>query len=543
MSAVSQPAVVGRPALAGPVEQALVSATQNAFWISLRFFNFYRIGVAAIFLGSALLLDEGLRPGNEDRVLFASVAAGYLLLALGFHYGLKRHPRNFDLQLSLHVASDIVAVTIMMYASGGFHTGLGGMLLISLAAAALVSRGKLMLFYAALASIAILLEQGLQVLWHDQGVGGFVQPGLLSMAYFATAFITNQLAQRVLTHERIARQRGIDLANQLRVNQRVIQDVQDGVLVVDANGLVRQHNPQVEALLGRPAPELEQIDAFSPELARALGIWRERGAPSVATFSMPETGKVVLARFVEAGIESDRFTVVYLDDPSKLEEQSRQLKLAALGRLTANIAHEIRNPLAAITHAADLMAEENRQPTRKRLTRIIRDNALRLDRLVKDVLELNRRDRVQVEQIRMGGFLSTFLDEFAQNESVERGTFLLEVERDGEVEFDRVHLNQVLWNLTRNAWRHSSQGRNSVRLRLVRHGARLELHVMDDGPGVAKPLQAQLFEPFFTTYSAGTGLGLYIARELCAANRATLDYVDRPGRGADFRIAWQGLRG
>jgi two-component system sensor histidine kinase PilS (NtrC family) len=245
---------------------------------------------------------------------------------------------------------------------------------------------------------------------------------------------------------------------------------------------------------------------------------------------------------VDAGVGNDSFTVIYLEDISKLEDQARQLKLAALGRLTANIAHEIRNPLAAITHASELMNEENRQPARERLTRIIRDNAGRLDRMVKDVLELNRRDRVQAEAIRLTPFLGTFLDEFAQNEQVDRGSFVLEIDGDGVVEFDRVHLHQVLWNLVRNGWRHSLKGAGSVRLRLQRQGNRLELHVIDDGPGVAKDLQSQLFEPFFTTYSAGTGLGLYIARELCGANGAVLDYVDR-GAGGDFRITWQGVRG
>jgi two-component system sensor histidine kinase PilS (NtrC family) len=429
-----------------------------------------------------------------------------------------------------------------MHASGGFRSGLAGMLLVSLAAAGLVSRGSLMLLFAAMASIAILLEQSVWFLLEDAPAAAFVQPGLLSMAYFATAIITSHLAQRVITNERAARQRGIDLANQLRISELVIHDVQDGVLVVDSNGLVRQFNPAVEALLGRPAPELEQVDAYSAELAAALAAWRERSGARVVTLTLPDSGKVVRARFVEAGIEGDRLSVVYLDDQSKLEEQSRQLKLAALGRLTANIAHEIRNPLAAISHAAELLAEENRQPGRDRLNRIIRDNAKRLDRMVKDVLELNRRDRVQAEPIRLAAFLATFVDDLVQNERFAREAFVVDADTDAVVEFDRVHLNQILWNLARNAWRHSRQQAGSVRISIARHGGRLELRVIDDGPGVAPQLRAQLFEPFFTTYSSGTGLGLYIARELCAANGAALDYAER-GDGAEFRIVMHGGRG
>lgn len=518
------------------------SRVPDAFWVSLRYFNYYRLAVAGIFLASLAAGGADLSLGSRDPTLFTATAAAYLLMAVAFHFVMGRSRRDFDAQLTVHVLTDVMAITILMHASGGFRSGLAGMLLVSLAGAALVSRGSLILLYAAMASIAILIEQAVWVLAEDTPPVGFVQPGLLSIAYFATAIITSHLAQRVITNERVARQRGIDLANQLRINQLMIQDVQDGVLVVDANGLVRQFNPVVEGLLGRPAPELEQIEVYSRDLADALAAWRERSGPRVVAFSMPDSGKPVRARFVEAGVEGDRFTIVYLDDQSRLEEQSRQLKLAALGRLTANIAHEIRNPLAAISHAAELLAEENRQPGRDRLNRIIRDNAKRLDRMVKDILELNRRDRVQAEPVRLSAFLGTFVDDLVQNEGYRREAFTVEAAADAIAEFDRVHLNQILWNLARNAWRHSRQQPGSVRLTASRTGSRIELRVADDGPGVPEDLRAQLFEPFFTTYSSGTGLGLYIARELCAANGATLEYVGR-GSGAEFCIVMQGGRG
>jgi two-component system sensor histidine kinase PilS (NtrC family) len=527
-----------REAAARPDTQAL----PETFWLSLRYFNAYRIAIAALFVVSGLVYGDLLSLGSEDVRLFAATSALYLAVAIVYQFVLIRFPRNFDAQLTLHVFTDCVVTAVLMFASGGFRSGLAVMLLVSIAAASLVSRGRMLLFYAALATIAVLVEQAVEVMLRDDPVGGFVPPAMISIGYFATAFITNQLAQRVITNERVARQRGIDLANQLRINQLVIQDVQDGVLVVDSNGLVRSHNRRIDQLLGRPAPELDQIDSYSPELAQALAEWRRGAGRASANLMLGEAGTLVRARFVEAGVAGDSFTVIYLEDLSKLEHQARQLKLAALGRLTANIAHEIRNPLAAITHAAELMQEENRQPARERLTRIIRDNSGRLDRMVKDVLELNRRDRVQPEPLPVGSFVAAFVEEFAQNEQFDRGAFALERDGDGVVEFDRVHLHQVLWNLARNAWRHSRKRAGSVRLRLQRQGNRLELHVVDDGPGVARDLQGQLFEPFFTTYSAGTGLGLYIARELCAANGAALDYVDR-GVGADFRITWLGVRG
>jgi two-component system sensor histidine kinase PilS (NtrC family) len=173
------------------------------------------------------------------------------------------------------------------------------------------------------------------------------------------------------------------------------------------------------------------------------------------------------------------------------------------------------------------------------MVQIIRDNARRLERMVHDVLELSRRDRVQPEPIRVRQYLLTFIEEFARNEGQIPGdSFSVEAAHDVTVEFDRTHLNQVLWNLLHNAWRHCRRLAGSVRIAASRRANRVELHVIDDGEGVPQALQAQLFEPFFTTFASGTGLGLYIARELCAANGARLDYLDR-GSGADFRILWQ----
>jgi two-component system sensor histidine kinase PilS (NtrC family) len=246
----------------------------------------------------------------------------------------------------------------------------------------------------------------------------------------------------------------------------------------------------------------------------------------------------VRARFIAAGVAGGNFSLVFLEDLSKFQEQAQQLKLAALGRLTANIAHEIRNPLSAITHASDLLQEEHRGPQKERMVQIIRDNARRLDCMVRDVLELSRRDRVQSESIRVRPYLLAFAGEFAQNETVPRQSFSVEADEDVVIEFDRAHLNQVLWNLLGNAWRHCRKLAGSVRMAVWRGVNRVELHVIDDGNGVAKDLQPQLFEPFFTTFAGGTGLGLYIARELCIANGASLDYLDH-GRGADFRILWQ----
>ena len=179
----------------------------DSFWVSLRYFNVYRLLLAGVFLAAVLIYGDSLNFGSHNLALFKYVSGAYLLLAVVFQLLLERLRSYFNFQLSLHVVTDIVASVLLMNASDGFRSGLGVMLLISLAAAALVSRGALTLFYAALASIAVLLEQTYWVLTFDHNTANYVQPGLLSIGYFATALITNQLAQRVIRQERVMRQR------------------------------------------------------------------------------------------------------------------------------------------------------------------------------------------------------------------------------------------------------------------------------------------------------------------------------------------------
>ena len=492
----------------------------ESFWISLRYFNFYRIALAAVFLGTALFYEDAVNIGTHNLNLFRYVAGAYLFCGLLFHAVLPELLREkFELQLSLHVGVDIVVITLLMYASGGIRSGLGVMLLISLIGAAIVAPRRFTYLYAALATIALLLEQSYWVLEHDAPTANFVQPGLLAIGCFATAGVTSWLAARVAENERLARQRGRELATQTRVNQLVIEDMNEGVLVLDRGGGVVQHNPQALQLLGRASLLGENIAALVPGYSGG-------GEVEVA-------GRNIRLRPLEHGAEA--FSVLLVEDTTRARDQAQQLKLAALGRLTANIAHEIRNPLAAISHASELLREEKRAHDRERLTRIIHDNAGRLERLVSDVLQLNKRDRISAAPLRLQPWLGSFVAEFVRNEQVPADRIVLETRRESWVEFDDEHLHQVMWNLLKNAVRYARAEPGAIRLRLDGYADRVELSVLDNGPGVPAAIQGQLFEPFFTTEAKGTGLGLYLARELCAANRAVLEYVNVHG-GGHFRI-------
>jgi two-component system sensor histidine kinase PilS (NtrC family) len=509
----------------------------DPYWRPLFFFNVYRLIVALLLLLIVWIWGNTTWFGSYDMTLFVATGVAYVLFSIGCFAPISAR-WQFNWLLTAQVAADIAFIVVLMFASSGLSSGLGLLLLTVLAGAGLISRGRLTLFFAALATIGVLLEHTYEVLRFDASVTQYIQAGLLSGGYFATAWVAHTLAKYTQASERLAAQRELDLANMALVNQLVIRDMQDGVLVVDEKGIIRLHNVRAERLLGPISHGLEDsaLAEYAPALAARFEIWREQAGTEVDS-EIPFS-RNVSARFVPIGTERKAGALIFLEDQSRVQAQARQLKLAAIGRLTANIAHEIRNPLGAISHAAELMSEEPAiNDTTRRLLVIIHENSRRLDRMVNDVLRLNRGERAHRERFKLVDFLKTFVEQFAQIEKVKPEIFAIELTGDPDVLFDRSHLNQVMWNLCRNALRHCRREAASIRIRvgLERRTSVVKLDVADDGPGVPAELRSQLFEPFFTTAAGGTGLGLYIAREVCDANGATLDFVETPS-GAQFTV-------
>ncbi|MEW6313957.1 MAG: ATP-binding protein [Pseudomonadota bacterium] len=514
------------------------AAHPDSHWRSMAYFGAYRAGLAALLLGVVWLFGGSLVFGSHNLKLFVYGSLAYLAFAVLCLFLIRARMPRFNLQLTAQVVGDVVFLVLLTYASGGMESGLGLLLLAMLAAASLVSRGGLAWFYAALASIAVLGEQSYEVLKLGANPAQYTQAGMLSLGYFAIAWLARTLAHYTRASEQLAAQRGIDLANLAQVNQLVIQDMQDGVLVVDERGVIRQRNAQAETMLGAPVAREPKLDEYSPGLAGQWQRWRLGDDSGSVTLNGTQANQTLAARFVPVGQSRDSGAVIFLEDWSRVQSQAQQMKLAALGRLTANIAHEIRNPLSAIHHAAELLQEEKGVgETQTRLAQIIRDNAQRLDRMVQEVLKLNRRDRAHQEALHLDSFLRGFVEQFCQVEKIEPGTFRLQIDPGLMASFDRSHLNQVMWNLCRNAYRYCRRGEGSIVLYAGSAGVPgvVNLDVSDDGPGVEDEAVAHLFEPFFTTVTSGTGLGLYIARELCEANRASLDYAGGSG-GARFRV-------
>jgi len=501
-----------------------LSSTWEANWRSFQYFNLFRLVMAGLFVLAILLPHEWsarLDLVPISALVFLTVA--YLLTILAGLFLSIHWQHRFNFQLSTQVLFDVLVVSMFMYAAGGLGSGVGVLLLVSLAAASLVGRGRLVLFYAAIATLAVLFTQVYGVFAKGFEVATIFQAGILSAGFFATAILARLLGQRAMINEDLARRRGVALENQSRISQRVVERMLDGVLVVSCDGLIIRHNPVAVSMLGLPSDALIVLAEQVTVLNEALVVWHGDHAANTIQFAGPD-GRELRARF-EMTTSSDGETLIFLEDVGRIKERAQQLKLASLGRLTASIAHEIRNPLSAISHAGELLREERRGEIQERLLRILNDNVVRLDRIVNDVLELGRQNRAEPELLQLEEFLDGFVEHLLAAEGLEPGVLAVDLEAGATLCFDRAHLHRVLWNLLGNALRHSTRGPAAVRLQ-VRSGAaagRVELHVIDDGPGVPEGVREQIFEPFFTTHTLGTGLGLFIARELCSANGAGLD--------------------
>lgn len=523
--------------------RSLSAGARVTLWRSLQTFTITRIVIALV-----LLLYLGVRidgNGLRPNPLNTETCVAYVVAALLFAMT-ARWQRRFLIQLASQIAIDLLVISLLYLAAGGMRSGLGILYLFPLAGAAILAPLVLALFSAALATLFLL---GMN-LW--QLVEGrdppLMQAGLFGAFFFASVLVVNRLAARLLVHEELATQRGADLRIQQAINEIVIADVGDGILVVGDDGAVFTGNPAARRMLGLADADtagllLRAAPAFEP-LSESFGLWLAAPANDKAYITLKPyregdgAGEVrgrrdqpvhLKLRFtrVEQGQTGGR-SVIFMQDVSAIENEAQQLKLASMGRLTASIAHEVRNPLSAIGHATALLAEDLHGPAEVRLLKIVGDNVARVNRMVEDILQLSRKAQPNGEPVPLSAFLEQLKAEFCEIHGLAGDIVYIGDSGGSAVHFDPLHLHEVLLNLLNNAVRYASRQPASIRIFPAYDAAgRRELHVQDDGPGITAEVRAHLFEPFYTTSSKGTGLGLYLARELCLNNDAKLDYEYR----------------
>ena len=540
--------------------QALSAATRETFWRSLQTLNGTRVVIALVLL-VYLSVDQAGHGARGADPLYGRVCVAYLLLALGFALTTLYVRRRFLLQLMAQIVCDLALISLLYLAAGGARSGLAILYLFPLAGVAILAPLLLALFCAALVTLFVLGESIYRTLLLD-GETALLQAGLYCAAFFAAVLVVNRMAARLIGQEELALQRGVEIDVQQAVNRLVMATVGDGILVIGPDGEVLAGNPAAQQMLGLAAldgldgparPRLADAAALQP-LAQAYARWRAAPAQDSAFVTIKPYHdsalqgvtaawrarrdllahlKLRFAAVDTSGLDTER-SVIFLQDVGGIENRAQQLKLASMGRLTASIAHEVRNPLSAIGHATALLAEDLAGAGQQRLLRIVGDNVARVNRMVEDILQLSRKVQPHGEPLALAAFLAELKAEFDAGHGLDAGLLRLDVAAGAAVRFDPLHLREVVLNLLNNAVRYASGGPASIRVYLISdNGRRLELHVQDDGPGITPEVRAHLFEPFYTTSSKGTGLGLYLARELCLNNEAMLDYEYRFDADAD----------
>ena len=514
-------------------------------WGTLYALALARVLITAFVLLSAMIfsppLSIGAGPGGAGDIVIGLTA--YFGLAVAAALAALFYRRHFLGQLTGQLSADLVMATVLVVLGGGMRSEFVVLYLVPIAGASVMLPTVAAFFTSSIAVIILLSDALLRGLREDHAESQLFQAGLYGAALFGITALLRLLSVRLNRQEQLAYVRGLDLQNQLDINRLVISQMEQGVIVVDDTATVRANNLAARTLLGMPgSAQLTGQRLTDLPALRALGQefqqWRQGTTGAVAWSDLPFVGESVdgmpgieprplRARFARPPSPHSGEFVIFLEDRNALEARAQQLKLAAMGRLTASIAHEIRNPLAAISNAGQLLAEDARDALQKRLAGIVRENTARLNRLVEDVLRVARRDPPLADEFELRAFVDDWVAEFARDRALAEGAIVVRGAAGEVVKFEQSHLRQILFNLVDNALRYASGRPACVEILLesaAACGGCVRLWVIDDGAGVALADRAAIFEPFFTTHPRGTGLGLFLAREFCIANHAELAY-------------------
>lgn len=519
------------------VEESGQSATgiqsNQAYWRALYYFNLYRLVLGTGMMTVAVTDAEFARLGEEDPLLFLAASAGLLAVGIASLFTITSGWPRFRFQAYLQFSLDAVLITALSHASGGVESGLNLLLIASIAAGGVVLSGRMSLFFAAVATLLALAQHTFEVVSSPlpEVRSAYVQVGLLGIGYFSTGWIVYSLARRFHAMEAAAQATQAMTARLDRLNEAIVSKSTVGIVVISNDRHCRLMNERARVMLALSGP----TDAVPPELSQqALN-----AASRNDTFSFDYRSPATRIRVQGIRIDDEEGELaLFLEDLAQAERDARHLKLAALGRLTASVAHEIRNPLEAISHAGQMLAEApDLDEQNRKLTGIIENQTNRINNIIKSILQLGKPGTVQQIDLELRPWLARFCEHFNAGQGLDN-TLVVE-SADVIVRVDPDQLSQILTNLCENALRHTRHlaDRPLITMKCTRDPSNgvVHLDVADRGKGVPEDARDKIFEPFFTTNHNGLGLGLFLARELAHHNLGELDYVPK-GRTGCFRL-------
>jgi two-component system sensor histidine kinase PilS (NtrC family) len=519
-------------------------------WRVIGLLNLYRVLVPLVLVSMQLLAGPQWAPVATRPSMFMSACVAYFTAGVLLVIARRLEWASLRIVAFVNAGVDSAAIALILYAGGGISSGLGILLVLPVAALAVLADHRDAFLIAAVAALGVLVQQVFVTLADSTPTTDYTAAGVLGVVLFGIALSLWPVANRLRESEALVRKQELDLANLAHLSQYIVQHLRESILVIDPQDRIRLINESAAQMLGddKAYPDV-LIGEAAPQLLYLLETWRQSSSSTAAfpnadpTFVSADGGRVIRAHFAPLGAASPTPVIVFLEDTSLLAERVQQSKLAALGRLSASIAHEIRNPVGAMSHAGQLLAESpNVSAEDRRLTEIIRNNADRVSGIINNVLRLSKREETHAERLLLQSWCEEFHEEFCETMQWPRERVRVSGLAAGiEVRADPSQLRQIVWNLCENALKHGVQ-QSPDQVVEIRYGrmnpaARPFLEIADRGPGVAAEHAERIFEPFFSG-GRGTGLGLFLARELAQTNGATLLYEARPGGGSIFRLVF-----
>lgn len=524
----------------------------------LRVYSYYRCLLGGILLAMfySSLAKQILGHSEPDLFLVTiSAYTGLSLLTLVLLWWFPQSPSIEQIFTVLFI--DVVAITLLMHASGGTSSGLGFLLLVCVAAGGIFLGAQTSTALASMATIFVIVEaiysigQGAA---HDRDM---FSAGTLGVMLFITSITLNYLGNRIRVSTAEAEAQAAQAAHLQKLAQLIIERMHTGVIVANANGQIELLNQSAAKLLNTaasdqasPPKQLAEI----PELEEHLQMWRQEPQRKPTTLQLSPSQPLHEDRsghssnhelrlsFAELDPDEHSETLIFLEDHRALTREAQQLKLASLGRLTASIAHEVRNPLSSINHAGQLLAEsQDISPADHRLTEIIDTNAKRINQIIENVMQLSRRRATQPELIELTHWLPQFVQDYRSHSNADISVNFTSESTNISTRVDSSHLAQVMNNIMDNGLRYSelSCGEKTLQLKCGTTPEALPyIDVIDCGDGIDEDSLQHIFEPFFTTEASGSGLGLYLSKQLCEANHADLSYSNPVDGSSRFRITF-----
>ena len=478
--------------------------------------------------------------GSDNPILYTAAASSYTLLAMFWLITCRYFQQAFLVQLYFQFITDLSLITLMMHASGGLQSGLGILLVVSITGNCMLVSGITPYFLAAIATLTILGDSLYMGLFSNFSKDSYSSASALGVAFFGVALLTSLLSRRLEESEALASERNIALSNLEQLNELIVNQFQNGVIVVDSHNRIQLINQTATELLSHQCEEDALLHQLSEELNNSLERWQSQPQQAALKISHPGSAYEIQPSYQKLASGTGEILIT-LTDISELSKELQDQKLASLGRLTASIAHEIRNPLSAISHAAQLLAESDSiNDADRRLTHIITQQSQRLNSMVENIMRLSRKNKAVPEKIQLDSWLGAFRIEFCSETGLSGKNLLLNIYSPHQViDFDASQLHQVLWNLCANSMKYGCNlnGECTIHIDCNKTAAgERYLDIYDDGPGIDSNISDHIFEPFYTTSSSSSGLGLYISHELCAFNHARLSYVYNDHFAGRFRL-------